>query len=128
MIDAEIYTRLTANTAVRAIVGTAIYPVHAPQNATPPWVRWQRISRTTDRALDLQEGLVETRIQFDCIGDTYTAARNLAVAVQAALQNWQSATAGVNDATCVNSRDYYEQIADKFYFTSALDFIITHQA
>ena len=127
MIDASIYTRLTTNTAVAALVGTAIYPVHAPQNAAPPWIRWQRISRTTGRALDLAEGLVETRLQFDCIGDTYTSARNLAVAVQNALQNWSDVNAGIVDAACVNNRDYYGQIADKFYFTSALDFIVTHQ-
>lgn len=128
MIDSAIYAKLAGNAAVAAIVGTAIYPVQAPQNASPPWIRWQRISRTTDRALDRAESVVETRVQFDCIGDTYPASRALAEAVRQALQDWNSATAGIEDAACVNNRDYYEQIADKFYFTSAVDFIITHQA
>lgn len=127
MIDSAIYDRLRLNVGVAAIVGTAIYPVHAPQNATPPWIRWQRISRTTDRALDLQEGVVEARVQFDCIAADYTGSRNLSEAVRLALQNWQDNTLGIVDAACVNSRDFYEQIADKFYFTASLDFIISHQ-
>ena len=128
MIDASVYTRLTTTAAVTTLVGTAVYASRAPQNITPPWVRWQRISRTTDRDLQRIEGLVETRVQFDCVHTDYTLGSNLADAVQAAFQNWTDVNLGIEDANCTNRRDYHEQVGSDFYFVNSLDFIITHQA
>lgn len=128
MIDAALYARLTAAPAVAAIVGTNVYASRAPQNITPPWVRWQRISRTTSRDLQRIEGLVETRVQFDCVHTDYTLGSTLADAVRAALQNWTDVNAGIDDADCTNIRDYHEQVGNDFYFVNSLDFIITHQA
>ena len=127
MIDAAIYARLSADTAVAAIVGTKIYPVQAPKNAVAPWVRWQRISRVQPRDLAAIGGLIKTRIQFDCIAETYSDSRALSEAVRAAVQNWQDVAEGIEDADAENSRDSFEPIADKSYHIASLDFVITHQ-
>jgi len=122
MIDASIYDLLTSDTAVAAIVGTKIYPVQAPKNAVAPWIRWQRISRVQGRDLGRVGGLVRTRVQFDCIDENYTASRQLADAVVAAIQNWTSVTEGIDDADTENMRDSYEQIADVIAQVSVIGF------
>ena len=126
MIDDALFSRLSSGTAITAIVGTAIYPVRAPKNAAPPWIRWQRISRIADRDLAGIEGLAQTRVQVDCIAASYDGARDLAEAVRARLTNWQDAAQSVDDTGLLNSRDFYEQIGDSFYFTASLDFNIMH--
>ena len=44
----------------------------------------------------------------------------------ARLTNWQDAVQKVADTGLLNSRDFYEQIGDSFYFTASLDFNVMH--
>lgn len=128
MIDDALFALLMGDAGVISIIGDNGYPIRAPQNLAPPWLRWQMVSWVRDRDLAREGGLIKARFQFDCIGSTATEAQALREAVRACVNNWTDEPAGIVDAELNNIRDApYEQVAEKFYFMSSLDFIITYE-
>lgn len=80
-----IYSTLTTNTAVAAIVTKRVYPVVIPQKGSFPAVTYQRVSGNRVNGLDGAGELVQARVQVDCWAESYSAVRALADAVSAAL-------------------------------------------
>lgn len=57
--------------------------------AVAPYVTLRRISGARDYAMGGATGLVETRVQVDCYGDTYTSAKGVARQVEAVLSGYR---------------------------------------
>lgn len=76
-------------TAITDKVSTRIYPTHAEQNATMPYVVLKEIGNTAEENLAGTAGLSATRIQFDCTAATYAQAYALREAVRQALHAWR---------------------------------------
>lgn len=76
MIGKSIFTALTTNAAVSAIIGNRCYPLVLPQNVTLPAIRYQVVS-LVDEADSIDE-LWRWRIQIACHAKNYDAAQNLA--------------------------------------------------
>lgn len=79
---ALISTRLSAQTAVTAIVGTRISSLVLPQNETLPAIRLQQIGRDTPMTLRGSAGVVRAVVQVDCIASGLAAAEALIAAVR----------------------------------------------
>ena len=102
-IEATIYSTLSADSAVRALVSTGsplvhrIWPMKADEDAVTPYVTWQVISHTrynkTAGAPDGHRKLV----QFNCVSDDFDEAQSLAEAVRAALDEIAYQTGGGDD-------------------------------
>jgi hypothetical protein len=80
-----LHLRLKNDAAVAAVVGTRIFWVKVPQNAARPYVVLQTISDPRPAHLGGYNGARVTRVQADCIGDTYGAVRTLAEKIITAL-------------------------------------------
>jgi len=88
-LEEGLYTFLTGTTAIFALVGTRIYPLLIPLDATLPAVAYQRISGPFEAAHDGPTGLVRARMQIMCVGETYAAARGVTMAIVTAMLGYR---------------------------------------
>lgn len=85
-VETSLYSTLTGNSGVSALIATRLYPLVLPQKPTLPAATYQRIS-TRPVSTRSGNGLDFVRMQIDCYGATYANAKALAAAVVAALTN-----------------------------------------
>jgi alanine dehydrogenase len=94
-----IYAKLSATSAVTALVGTRIHPVYLPQNAAYPAVVYMvdnvPHSLTKTQASDLDRSTVRFHIWAEAAQgqDAYAAVENIDAAIRTAL-DYVSGTAG----------------------------------
>ena len=126
-----IYTRLSGNAAVRAIVDDRIYPARTPQDTTLPKIVFTTISQGRAPNTAGASGVTNPRIQIDCWADSNAGADALADAVRLALDGYRGTVASVQIRSCfldaqrdaiVEPRDGGEQRI----FGRSLDFNIWH--
>lgn len=84
-LEELLYTHLTGDATLTALVGNRIYPVDAPQNGTLPDVRYQLITRQELVAIPGRLLLVSRTYQFDGFAESYSEAKAVEVALKAAL-------------------------------------------
>jgi hypothetical protein len=79
---------LAAASGVTALVGTKLYPVHAPQGSVPPFVVMSTVSDVPLHSFTntVDDRLTNARIQIDCYAKLYKDANAIATAVEAALE------------------------------------------
>lgn len=126
---------LLADSGVTALAQTGSGPVRlywtqAPQSVAKPYATLTKVTGLRDTPMDGPSGLQESRIQVDCYGLTFSAAKGLARAIEAALSGLSTETDGIvfQGVFLDAERDGYEADAspDKLFRTS-LDFIIYHR-
>jgi hypothetical protein len=83
-IGETIYSTLTTDIDVAAIVVKRVYPVVLPKK-TLPAITYQRVSGSRENDLSSAGGLVTVRVQVDCWAEGYSSVRALASAASAAL-------------------------------------------
>jgi hypothetical protein len=84
-----VVTYLLTQTAVTAIVNQSIQPIPAPEDLSQyPLITYQSPSDVSDNANDGPVGVATSCIVFDCKALRYLDARNLALAVKAALNGY----------------------------------------
>ena len=90
MLIEGLVSLLLANSAVSAIVGSRIQPIPAPEDpAQYPCCTYQIASDVSGYTLTGTDGLSTTRIVFDSKASRYLDARNLALAIKAALSAYR---------------------------------------
>ena len=103
----SIFSRLTADATVAALVSTRVYPLIQPQPVVSPSIVYQVI---VDIPLNTLDGsavgdLYQTRLQTDSYGKTYIEAQGLADAVNAV---FGSVTSQHFTSVRLTRRDLYE--------------------
>jgi Protein of unknown function (DUF3168) len=88
-LEEGLYSFLTGTTAISALVGTRVYPLLIPLDATLPAVAYQRISGPFEAAHDGPTGLVRARMQITCVAAPYAAARGVAAAIVTVLLGYR---------------------------------------
>lgn len=73
-VEKVIYPILSGDDSVKAIADTRIYPLSIPEDAAAPCVVYKIIAAVAETTLNDPLGLVRTRVQFDCVGRTYSEA------------------------------------------------------
>jgi hypothetical protein len=107
-IEELIYTAVTGNAGIAALVSTRVYPMMLPQEPTLPAITYQRISTPRVTAHDGGTGLEYPRFQFDVYAATYAGARALAKLL-VALFNAKKSAVTTGTVTFVESdRDNYD--------------------
>ncbi len=84
-IETGLYTELSGNAGVSALVGTRIYPQKLAQDATLPALVYSVISDPRELTLDGPSDFIRARVQVDAWADTYLEAIALSDAVRAAI-------------------------------------------
>ena len=95
-LEAGLYSLLSNDAGVSALVSARIYPAVVPQDIDLPAIAYQLIG-APDRyyAHSGPVGLARKRIQITSVAETYAAAKGLAVAIRDALSGYQGTTATV---------------------------------
>ena len=89
MLTNGVVAYLLTQTAITAIVKQSIQPIPAPEDLSQyPLITYQSPSDVSDNANDGPVGVATSRIVFDCKALRYLDARNLALAVKAALNGY----------------------------------------
>lgn len=83
--ETRMYSALTGNAALVALVGARIYPVQAPQGTAFPMLIFRRITTNRHPCITGEVGMEQCRIQIDALAGTYDAVKAVAAAVLDAL-------------------------------------------
>lgn len=97
-IEIAIRTRLANFAGLSALVGTRIYPLKIPQNATLPAVAYEVVSAERESAMGADIGIAHFRIQLTIFAKKYSETGQLldvATQTRAALQRFSGTVAGV---------------------------------
>lgn len=70
---------------IKTKAGGRIYALTAPQNATVPFVVFQRVSGDRWRSVNAPSGISQVTIQIDCYALDYYGAKDLAVEIETIL-------------------------------------------
>ena len=126
-IKAAIFSILSNDAGVAALVTARIYPAQAPQRVTAPFITYRRISGPRDHTLSGPTGLTRPRFEFSCWATTDDGAEALAAAVRAALANYSGTVVGVviHYTKIDGERDLPFESSLQFYRV-AVDVIISH--
>lgn len=85
-MDASFYAALSAQTGT-----TKVYPILAPDNATAPFIVYQRTGTQRDIAVDGTTGLVIASYRIDVYSISLKAAQNLADDIVTGLSRYTTA-------------------------------------
>jgi Protein of unknown function (DUF3168) len=83
-----LFSLLTADAGISALIGTRVYPVVLPENPTLPALLYKFVGGQSDPTLDTS-GEQKLRLELDCYGASFDDASALRDAVTAALNGYQ---------------------------------------
>lgn len=84
-ISTHIYSKLSSNAAVTALVGTRIFPLGSKKEVAYPFIVYERDSVAPNYDKE-QRSYTNTTVTVYCVAETYDQSINLAEAVVAALE------------------------------------------
>lgn len=127
--EEAIFTYLSEDPAISALVETRIYPVRLPEKCLIPAISWNRVDANrlyTYDSFEDTEAWVTARVQFNCWAYTAHEAMDVGTAVLTALSGYDGDMGGeLITAFSVNELDTYEP-GTKFH-RRVLDFFISYQ-
>lgn len=112
---ADLRAHLLADTTVKGLIGTRMFPTKLPQKAAYPALTYSQVSGTRLRNLC---ATVHTRprISISSWGKTYAAVHALADAVKASIMDYRGSMGGtvIGDVSLDNQFDLYEDEAEVY--------------
>lgn len=127
-IEAAVYSILTADSTLAALVGTRVYPQVAPQDVALPYVAYERIS--TSRVYSHSPGvsqLARARFQFTAGSTSYSDVRAVVNAVRGALDAYSGTAAGVQIYVALSQNEFGTFSDDGDLRTVRQDFYVWHR-
>ena len=107
MIEQAIYSVLSGNAAVSALVSTRIYPTIAPEGASLPFLAYRRVEtehvQTKSRT---QDDLARARIEVRCVASSYSGVRTLADKVRLALHGYAGTSGSYTIRGTISEGEY----------------------
>lgn len=122
-VEEDIYSFLTGNAGVAALVGTRVYPLMLPQDCTLPAVAYRRVDTPRIYSHQGYSGLARPRFQFDCLAASYASASAVAEAVRSAFAGWREAYGGT---AFVQGEQDVPWLEATEHFQVSVDVIIWH--
>lgn len=90
-IEDGLYSYLTNNAGVKAIVASRVYPLVIAQKTALPAITYQTSSLKPDRNLSGNTGRMTATVQLNAWAETYTEVKSLAEALRSALNDYSGA-------------------------------------
>lgn len=106
--ESDLYTRLSNDTGLTALVDTRIYPLVAPANTTRPYCCYMVVSQPHQYSHSGFSGLSQVRTQVSCYADNHGSAKSVADAVIAALESWSDNNT-IQCSMLLNEQDVFEK-------------------
>lgn len=106
-IESILRSILVADPDVAEIIGARAYQMHLPREPTFPAVVYQMISRTQDA----KTGIVQARMQYTCMAESWREATDLADAVRCCLHGYRGVRDGarIEDVRYAGQHDDYDE-------------------
>lgn len=117
---------LLAYAPLAALIGNRVHWDTLPQATPQSTIVMYVISGVTDYTMAGASGLVMTRVQFDCRGDTAAKARAVAEALKTRLSGLRTVFEGFEFQGCFQQgqRTRFDQDGPAKWFTDSRDFTI----
>ena len=121
-IESILRAILVADPVVSAIIGSRAYQGQLPREPTFPAIVYQMISRVQDSLT----GLVQARIQYTCMAESWRGAADLADAVRCALHGYRGVRDGarIEDVRYAGQHDDYDETTGIHWIP--VDMIVTY--
>ena len=118
---------LNGHAGLSALISTRLFPLILPEGVTMPAATYQRISGPRMRSHSGPSGVSMPRYQFNCWGDTYKQAKEVADQVRIALESFSGTmgTVPVHAGFVEDDRDFYDEDVKQFF--TAVDVILRHE-
>ena len=127
IIEEALFSHLSAFAGLTALVGTRIYPMLLPQQATLPAVTFMKVSNPYIRTFGSTIG-AQPRFQFSCWATTYLGAKAVADQIKAALDFYAGTMGGgvvVRAGLVENELDDYDPETKRYHVP--VDVILWHE-
>jgi hypothetical protein len=85
-IETDLYTTLSNNSGVTALVGARIYPGLAPESIAKPYLVYELVFGERLNTITGVDDATRKRIQINCHASTYASSKSVSDAVEAALE------------------------------------------
>jgi hypothetical protein len=118
-IAETIYSVLSANTGLAALVGTRIYPVSAPQSVVFPYIVYSRISNVPDMVRGEAAPIRNHTYQVSIFAKSFSETESIGTEVFGSLDYYREGTLWMYYD---NDVDLYEE--DIRVYQRAIDFIV----
>jgi len=130
LIETALMTYLLAQSGITDLVSMRIHFVIAPQAVAKPYIIITKIDSPRDHSHDGGTGLANPRFQLSIFATKYGDAKNIAAAVQSALQGYTGTMGGaggvyVTAVTYEDENDFYENETGLFHV--AVDYKMWHE-
>jgi hypothetical protein len=127
-IEGALLSELQATPGVTALVGARIYPGVAPQNATAPYITYERVSQRVEHDLNGGGSLCVARMSYLCHAATYAAAKSAGAAIVAALDERRGVMGGVTVGAILSEMEADAGFDDELRMhVVAVDFRVLYQ-
>lgn len=126
-LEAAIYSILSTDLNIIALVGTRIYPLILPQDAILPAITYARVSTERESAFVTDPGLSTARIQVDIWATSALNGMAISEKVRVALHRYRGTITSVTieESHIDNEILMYEPETEIYHIV--LDFSILHQ-
>jgi len=127
-MEEALIARMLATTGITAEVGQRVTWKRRGQGTALPCIVLHRIDGERDYTQAGASGLVESRIQADCLGNSFLSAKSVARAAEAVLSGARFTQSGIRfDAILIaDERDDTEDQDGKPLFRTSLDLMVHH--
>lgn len=126
-INESLYTILTGNAALAALVGTRVYPVKLPQKVVYPAIVFTKLGGPRAHSQDGSSGFVQGLFAFDCWADTNAVASAVEKALKDTLDGYRDVhTGGLINAAFANEapEEGWDDERDRAY--SSVDYTVIY--
>ena len=86
-IEKSLYSLVTNNSAISALIGGRFYPQHAAQAVTDSYCTYNVISIVSTPEYTTENDVKQARVQVDCFGSDSGDSYSKSVAISEAIQN-----------------------------------------
>jgi hypothetical protein len=130
IFEQALMTYLLDQSAITALVNTKIYFTRAPQDVDQPYIVVFKVSGPRVHSHDGGSGLANPQFQLSIFASSYGTAKEIAAAIQSALQGYTGTMGGgsgvfVGNCMYVNEVDQYEVETELHHI--AVDYEFFHE-
>lgn len=94
-IEEALYSLVTTDTAVAALISTRFTPIEVPQKSSLPAASYQVITTPREYDQDGPAGFASPRIQITITGQTYAEAKSVGNAIRSAINGYRGTVLSV---------------------------------
>jgi len=95
MIEKALFTHITTDSTITALMGTRLFPNKIPQGQPLPAAEYKQEAGKREHMMSGPAGMVDSQYTITCYGSTYAAAKELAEAVRKRLDGFRGVVEGI---------------------------------